>query len=431
MRFNETTDPSLRSFLPVPAESDFPIQNLPIGIFRRDSTDEARAGVAIGDLILDLAALERAERFSDPEDYAQRPFSRRTLNHFLSMGGPTWTRARRTISRWLSGEDPLLRDDADLRESVLVEQSEVELLLPVEIGDFTDFYSSREHATNVGTMFRGPDNALMPNWLHLPVAYHGRSSSVFVSGTPVVRPAGQIKPADEPPRHGSSAQLDFELEVGLVVGRSSIPGRPIPIGKARGHAFGMLLVNDWSARDIQAWEYVPLGPFLGKNFATTISPWIVSLDALEPFQVEPPVQKPTPLPYLLVDRPSTFNIHLEVGLQTSTGADVEIVCRSNFRHLYWTIDQQIAHHTVNGCNLRSGDLLASGTISGPTVESYGSLLELTSRGVRPLRLKQGGSRAFLEDGDTVIMRGWAAGDGYRIGFGEARAQVLPNSYLTG
>jgi fumarylacetoacetase len=298
--------------------------------------------------------------------------------------------------------------------------------LPAEIGDYTDFYSSREHATNVGTMLRGPDNALMPNWLHLPVAYHGRASSIVVSGTPVRRPCGQSKPEKaDAPVFGPSRSLDFELEVAAFIGPGNDLGRAIPIAEARDHVFGLVLLNDWSARDIQAWEYVPLGPFLAKNFATSISPWVVSLEALEPFRTAGPVQQPAPLRYLNLPGDTTYDIHLEVALQSAKMSRPQVVCRTNFKHLYWSLAQQCAHHTVNGCNLRPGDLLASGTVSGPAPDSFGSMLELAWRGTKPLTLTDSDQRSFLQDGDTVTMTGWCQGDGYRVGFGEVMGRVEP------
>jgi len=297
--------------------------------------------------------------------------------------------------------------------------------LPAVVGDYTDFYSSREHATNVGTMFRGAENALMENWLHLPVGYHGRSSSLLVSGRPVRRPHGQLKPDDGPPIHAASKLLDFELEMGFFVGPGNDLGTSISTRDAADHIFGMVLVNDWSARDIQKWEYVPLGPFLGKSFATTLSPWVVTLEALEPFRVEGPVQDPPPLDYLRSPGPSAFDIQLEVGIRPPRAESVDIVCRSNMKYLYWSMYQQLAHHTVNGCNARPGDLMASGTISGPEPESYGSMLELSWRGTRPLTLSDGTERRFIQDGDSVVMRGWAQGAGYRVGFGRAEGTVLP------
>jgi fumarylacetoacetase len=303
---------------------------------------------------------------------------------------------------------------------------DVELLLPVEIGDYTDFYSSREHATNVGTMLRGPDKALMPNWLHLPVAYHGRSSSIVVSGTDLHRPHGQSKPESaDSPLFGPCRSVDFELEMGCFIGTGNVLGSPIPVDRAPEHVFGMVLVNDWSARDIQAWEYVPLGPFLAKNFCTSVSPWVVTLDALEPFRTTGPAQDPTPFPYLRTTGPQTYDIRLEVLLQTAKTTESRRICSSNFKHLYWNVAQQIAHHTSNGCNLRTGDLLASGTISGPTPDSYGSMLELSWRGSRPIDLGNGETRSFLQDGDRVTFRAWCEGAGYRVGFGEVTGQVLP------
>lgn len=419
-----TTDPALRSFVPVAAVSHFPIQNLPYGVFRPRSGGEPRVGVAIGDHVLDLAALEQAGLLSLTP--GNRIFNRAALNAFMALGQPTWREVRAAVSHLLRDDVPTLRDDRDLRQRALVPMDDVEMLPPVEIGDYTDFYSSREHATNVGTMLRGPENALMPNWLHLPVAYHGRASSVVVSGTDLHRPLGQTKPDDAPgPVFGPSRSVDFELEMGLFIGPGNPLGEPIPIDRAEEHVFGMVLVNDWSARDIQKWEYVPLGPFLSKNFGTSISPWVVTLDALEPFRVPGPVQNPPPLPYLTARDNSTFDIQLEVFLQTAAAAQPHRICKSNFRHLYWSIRQQAAHHTITGCNLRTGDLLASGTISGPTPDSRGSLLELTWGGKEPLVLPNGETRRFLEDGDRLAITGSCEGPGYRIGFGEVTGGLLP------
>jgi fumarylacetoacetase len=304
--------------------------------------------------------------------------------------------------------------------------ADVDMLLPVDIGDYTDFYSSREHATNVGAMLRGPENALMPNWLHLPVAYHGRASSVVVSGTDLYRPKGQGKPADAPaPLFGPSRSLDFELEMGFFIGPGNELGRPIPVAQAPEHIFGMVLVNDWSARDIQAWEYQPLGPFLAKNFGTSISPWVVTMEALEPFRTAGPRQEPEPLPYLRSPGGWAYDIHLEVYVQGQRMEQPQRVSTSNLRFMYWNVCQQLAHHAVNGCNLRTGDLLASGTISGPTPDSFGSLLELTWRGTRPLTFPNGEQRTFLQDGDRVTMTGWCQGAGYRVGFGEVTGKILP------
>jgi fumarylacetoacetase len=422
---NPTTDPALRSWVPIAADSDFPIQNLPFGIFQRPG-DSLRAGVAIGEQVLDLAILETHGLFNGPVLRQHRVFAQPALNAFLALGRPAWSEARATISRLLSANEPALRDQPALRDRVLVPMREVQMLLPVRVGDYTDFYSSREHATNVGTMLRGAANALQPNWLHLPVAYHGRASSVVVSGTDLHRPLGQMKPESAPaPLFGPSRSVDFELEVGAIIGPGNALGQPIPVGQALDHVFGLVLVNDWSARDIQAWEYVPLGPFLAKNFGTSMSPWVVTLEALEPFRTAGPAQDPEPFPYLRSSGPMTYDIQLAVELQSEKMDRPERVCLSNYSYLYWNLAQQVAHHTINGCNLHAGDLLASGTISGPTPDSYGSMLELAWRGAKPLSLPGGEQRSFLQDGDRVTMRGWCNGQGYRIGFGEVTGRILP------
>jgi fumarylacetoacetase len=421
-----TNDPSPPSFVPVAAESHFPLQNLPYGVWRRRSGDPPAIGVAIGDLVLDLATLDEHGLLDNTSFGRQHLFRQTTLNAFMSRGPAVWQEARSFITRLLRADEPTLRDDSRLRDRALVPAAEVDMLLPVDIGDYTDFYSSREHATNVGTMLRGPDNALMPNWLHLPVAYHGRASSVVISGTDVHRPRGQIKLSDAAvPSYGPSRSLDFELELGVFVGPGNELGHPIPIAKAPEHLFGMVLVNDWSARDIQAWEYQPLGPFLAKNFATSISPWVVPLEALAAFRTAGPPQEPAPLPYLQCPDPWAFDIHLEVHLQGAHMDRTYRICASNAKFLYWNVCQQLAHHTVNGCNLRPGDLLASGTISGPAPESFGSMLELAWRGTRPIVFPNGEQRAFLLDGDRVTMTAWCQGDGYRVGFGEVAGKVLP------
>ncbi len=418
-----TTAPALRSWVDVAPESHFPIQNLPFGIFRR-AGEAPRAGVAIGDFVLDLAALEAAGLLDSPS--SRGVFSQRSLNAFMALGRPAWRAARATISRLLRHDEPALRDSAERRRKALIPKADVEMLLPAEIGDYTDFYSSREHATNVGVMLRGPDNALMPNWLHLPVAYHGRASSVVVSGTDLRRPLGQTKADDATaPTFGPSRSLDFELEMGFFVGPGNRLGEPIPIAAAPEHIFGLVLVNDWSARDVQRWEYQPLGPFLAKNFGTTVSPWVVSLDALEPFRCAGPRQDPEPLPYLRGPGDGAFDVRLEVLLQTATLDRAHRVCASNLKYLYWNVCQQLAHHAVNGCNLRPGDLLASGTISGPTPDSYGSLLELAWKGTKPIELPNGERRVFLQDEDRVTLTGWCQGQGYRVGFGEATGRILP------
>jgi fumarylacetoacetase len=416
-------DASLRSFVPVAPDSHFPIQNLPYGAFLSSRARQPHVGVAIGDQVLDLTRLEEMGALETSDGAL---FRDGTLNHFLACGRTVWGEVRSRVSELLREDRATLRDDASLREEALLPMRAVTMALPVVIGDYTDFYSSREHATNVGTMFRGPENALPPNWLHLPIAYHGRASSVVVSGTPIQRPRGQTKPPEaSSPSFTPTRLLDFELETGFFIGPGNPLGEPIPIARAEDHIFGMVLVNDWSARDIQTWEYQPLGPFLAKNFATSISPWIVPLDALEPFRCEGPKQDPEPLDYLRNLGSHSFEIELEVSIRTGRMPDPHVIARSNFKYLYWSMAQQLAHHSVNGCNLRPGDLLASGTISGPERESRGSMLELTWRGAEPLRLPSGEERKFLEDGDEIVMSGFARGDGYRIGFGEVRGVVLP------
>jgi fumarylacetoacetase len=346
------------SFVDVPVGNDFPIQNLPYGVFSIAGRTTAHVGVAIGDKVLDITIVEELGLL-DPQS---RYFGGGSLNDFMAAGREAWSFIRGRLQYLLSAETATLRDDSGLIEAVLIPQNMVTMQLPAHIGDYTDFYSSKEHATNVGTMFRGPDNALMPNWLHLPVGYHGRASSIIVSGTDVRRPSGQLKPDDAPPVHGPSRLLDFELEMGFFVGPGNELGTPISIGQTPDHIFGMVLVNDWSARDIQKWEYVPLGPFLGKNFATTISPWIVTMDALEPFRIAGPSQDPEPLPYLNGMPDAAYDIQLEVSIQPQNTPEASVVTHSNFKHLYWSVCQQLAHHTVNGCNVRPGDMMASGTI---------------------------------------------------------------------
>jgi fumarylacetoacetase len=413
-----------RSFVPVSAQSHFPIQNLPYGVCRRHDGQRCIA-TAIGDSIVDLTALEAVGLLAVPALQGRRVFDTGTLNRFMAQGRTVWSELRRRLQQLLDADKPTLRDNAELLARVLVPMAEVKMLLPADIGDYTDFYSSREHASNVGTMFRGPDKALQPNWLHLPVAYHGRSSSILISETDVLRPWGQSKPEGASiPIYGPSKSLDFELEMAVFIGPGNRVGLPIPIASVEDHLFGMVILNDWSARDIQAWEYVPLGPFLGKSFATSISPWVVTMEALEPFRVAAVPQDPPPLPYLHGPNRVTYDIQLEVFLQAKQTSEAARVCASNFRYLYWTLAQQVAHHTVNGCNLRPGDLLASGTISGPKPDSYGSLLELSWRGTRPINAG-GETRTFLEDGDRVTMTAWCQGDAHRVGFGTVTARILP------
>lgn len=414
-----------RSFIEYDSDCEFPIQNLPWGIFSTADNEQPRIGVAIGDQVLDVSKVRHL--FTGPAlKDNQHVFAEPTLNKFMGLGKAAWSEARATLTQLLSHDEPTLRDNAELRRAAFVPMSSVRMHLPANIGDYTDFYSSRDHATNVGIMFRGKENALMPNWLHLPVGYHGRASSVVVDGTPVVRPCGQTVPDEsKPPVYGPSRLLDYELEVAFFVGSGNELGKPIRVDQAQDHIFGIVLMNDWSARDIQKWEYVPLGPFLAKNFATTISPWVVTLEALEPFKVENPVQdNPMPLPYLRHSDPFTFNMELFVDIKTPTGT-LKTVTHSNFRHMYWSMKQQLAHHTVSGCNMRPGDLLASGTISGPEESSFGSLLEVTWRGTKPIDMGNGEVRKFIQDGDEVAIRGFCQGDGYRIGFGKASGKVLP------
>ncbi|MFN3839651.1 MAG: fumarylacetoacetase [Cyclobacteriaceae bacterium] len=416
-------DPKLKSWVDVPVGSDFPIQNLPFGIFKTKYLSPV-AGVAIGNHVLDLVYIHE-HGFLDGLGLPPGLFNQNCLNSFLALGRKKAREVRNRISELLRHDNDELRDNVAAREIALIPINEVQMLMPLRVGNYTDFYSSEEHATNVGSMFRDPKNALLPNWKHLPVAYHGRASSIVVSGTPLHRPKGQIKlPDAEGPVVEPTRKLDFELEMAFITCCETKPGNPVTAYEAEDAIFGMVLFNDWSARDIQQWEYVPLGPFLSKNFGSTISPWIVTLDALEPFRVAGPEQKPGVLPYLKTSGLKNFDIHLEVSLQPSDGEAV-IICRSNTKYLYWNINQQLAHHTINGCNIQVGDLYASGTISGPTPDSYGSLLELAWNGTKPLPMPDGNKRTFIEDGDTVILRAYAEREGVRIGFGECKGTILP------
>ncbi|KAG9352272.1 hypothetical protein JZ751_020685 [Albula glossodonta] len=413
------------SFIKVDDRSDFSFHNLPYGVFSTSDNPRRRIGVAIGDQILDLSVVKSL--FDGPVlSGHQDVFDQPTLNGFMGLGHEAWREARRFLLKLLSANESTLRDDVSLRSQAFVHQSSAVMHLPAEIGDYTDFYSSRDHATNVGIMFRGKENALMPNWLRLPVGYHGRASSVVVSGTPIRRPMGQMRPdPSQPPVFGSCKQLDIELEMAFFVGPGNKLGEPIPIERAHEHIFGMVLMNDWSARDIQAWEYVPLGPFLGKNFGTTISPWVVPMEALLPFAQPNAVQDPEPLPYLRHADDYTFNINLFVSVKGEAMKEATTICKSNFKYMYWTMKQQLAHHTVNGCNVRPGDLLASGTISGPDPESFGSMLELSWRGSKTIALGGGETRTFLKDGDEVSLTGYCEGNGYRVGFGVCTGRILP------
>ena len=416
-------NPDRKSWLEVPENSDFPIQNIPFGVFITKD-DVVTIGTRIGNYAIDLGALQQLNYFEGIE-LTDDMFMQDTLNDFISDGKKTWRLVRNRIAELFDKENSKLRDNSKHRDIVIFDLEDVEMQLPVLIGDYTDFYSSKEHATNVGKMFRDPENALLPNWLHIPVGYHGRSSTIVPSGIPVHRPNGQtLPPGETQPVFGPSKRVDFELEMGFITTDANVMGEAIPIDKAEEHIFGMVLFNDWSARDIQKWEYVPLGPFLAKNFASSMSPWIVTLDALEPFRTEGPEQDPTPMEYLQQDGKHAFDIKLQVALQPE-GSEENIICNSNFKYMYWSMAQQLAHHTVNGCRVNSGDLMGSGTISGPTEDSFGSMLELSWGGKKPLKLDNGTERKFIEDNDTVIMRGYCKNDNVRIGFGEVTSKLLP------
>lgn len=416
-------DPSLRSWVEVPANSDFPIQNLPFGIFRTKSRGP-RVGVAIGNHILDLSAVAEFGYF-DALNIDKKVFSQSTLNAFIATGQSNWRKVRERISELLDVKSNSLQSQDAAKKMCLIPMAEAEMLMPVQVPDYTDFYSSIDHATNMGKMFRDPANALLPNWKHIPVGYHGRASSIVVSGASFYRPKGQLKAPDaEVPGFGPTRLLDFELETAFIVGKPTALGDSISTEQADDHIFGMVLFNDWSARDIQSWEYVPLGPFLSKNFCSVCSPWVVTLDALEPFRTEGYKQEPKVLPYLEYTGNKNIDIQLEVTIQPQ-GSEETVVSRSNYKYMYWTMEQQLAHHTVNGCNVNIGDLMGSGTISGPDEGSFGSMMEITWRGTKPVKMKDGSERKFINDGDTVIMRGHAEKNGVRIGFGACASTVLP------
>ncbi|MGI9301378.1 MAG: fumarylacetoacetase [Gammaproteobacteria bacterium] len=425
---NETHDPSRKSWIETANQDQcpFPIQNLPYGVFNTADSRAKRVGVAIGDQIVDLSAVERAGLVRPkPGDTV---FDKESINAFMALRPEVWRNTRRTISDLLSSDNGTLRGNATLYAEALVPTTEATLHLPIEVAEFTDFYASKEHATNVGSMFRDPDNALLPNWLHIPICYNGRASTVVVSGSDVRRPLGQIKPPNaDRPIFSACRKLDMELEMGAVVGTPNEMGAPITVAAAEEMIFGYVILNDWSARDIQAWEYVPLGPFQSKAFATSISPWVVTRCALEPFRVRGPEQQPAPLPYLRQNEPNNYDLHLEASLQPQGTGGPTTICRTNFKYMYWSSAQQLAHHAISGCAMRTGDLLGSGTISGPAKESFGSLLELTWNGKNPIPLETGGERVFLEDGDAVTMTGWCQGDGYRIGFGGVCGTIVPAS----
>jgi fumarylacetoacetase len=417
-------DPKLRSFIDVDPASDFPIQNLPYGVFSSKDGLAPRVGVAIGNYVLDLWELEQDGRLVF--DVGPGVFAGCWLNHFMSLGPKVWSETRARISELLRHDNPELRDNGELRSRALVPMADIKLHMPIAVAGYTDFYSSREHATNVGVMFRGKDNALQPNWLHMPIGYNGRASTVVVSGTQVRRPRGQLKPPTaDVPSFGACKRLDFELEMGFVVGQPSKMGEMLTEKQAEEMIFGFVILNDWSARDIQQWEYVPLGPFQGKAFGTSISPWIVTREALEPFRVHGPAQDPAPLPYLKQALANNYDLQLDVGLRTADMKEAMRICRTNFKYMYWSSVQQLVHHASSGCAMNVGDLLGSGTISGPDKDSRGSLLEISWNGTEPIELPGGAKRTFLEDGDSLVMRGWCQGDGYRVGFGEVEGTILP------
>jgi fumarylacetoacetase len=416
-------DPTLKSWVPIPKGSDFPIQNLPFGIFKTKYLTPV-AGIAIGNYVVDLVYLHE-NGYLDGLGLPPGIFNQKFLNDFFALGRKKIRAVRERVSELLQIDNDEFQANAAAREIGLVPMEEVQMMMPVKVQNYSDFYSSEEHATNVGSMFRDPKNALLPNWKHIPVGYHGRASSIVVSGTSIHRPKGQLKlPDQEMPVFGPSRKLDFELEVAFITCGETKLGQSITTAQAEEFMAGFVLFNDWSARDIQQWEYVPLGPFLGKNFGSTISPWVVTLDALEPFRVQGPAQEPKVLPYLEFNGAKNFDVMLEVLLEPERSGPVTL-CRSNFKYMYWNVNQQLAHHTINGCNIQVGDLYASGTISGPSPGSYGSLLELTWNGQKPFQLLDNSERTFINDNDTILMRGYAERDGVRIGFGECKGKIIP------
>ncbi|WP_420967606.1 fumarylacetoacetase [Bradyrhizobium sp. B120] len=415
-------DPSLRSFIDVAPTSDFPIQNLPYGVFSSKDGLAPRVGVAIGDYVLDLWELEQDSRL---DVGPLGVFSQPSLNAFMALGPKVWSATRARISELLRSDHPELRDNRELRARALVPMADVRLHMPFAVSGYTDFYSSKEHATNVGVMFRGKDNALQPNWLHMPIGYNGRASTVVVGGTKVRRPRGQLKPpTTDVPSFGACKRLDFELEMGVVVGQASPMGEMLTEKQAEEMIFGFVILNDWSARDIQQWEYVPLGPFQAKAFATSISPWVVTREALEPFRMQGPAQQPEPLAYLKQAQPNNYDLQLDVSLRAGAMNEAKTICSTNFKYMYWSSVQQLVHHASSGCAMNVGDLLGSGTISGPEKHQRGSLLEISWNGTEPVELGSGVTRSFLENGDSLIMRGWCQGDGYRVGFGEVEGTIV-------
>jgi len=416
-------NPKLKSWVEVPEESDFPIQNIPFGIIKMNG-GKPRVASRIGDFAIDLKSLF-VLGYLENLPFTLEDFDTDKLNTLMSKGKQGTRLLRNRISKLFeTGHDDLAKNEHHVNQ-VLVSVSDATMLMPVTVGDYTDFYSSEQHAYNVGCMFRDPENALLPNWKHLPVAYHGRASSIVVSGTPMHRPKGQQKPNDnEPPVFGPCKLLDFELEMSFITYQGKPLGESITTNEAEDYIFGMCLFNDWSARDIQKWEYVPLGPFLAKSFATHVSPWIVTLDALEPFRVPGPVQDPKVLPYLEYDGDRHIDINLQVGIIPENSTE-KIVANSNYKYMYWNMNQQLAHHTINGCNIRTGDMMASGTISGSEEGEFGSMLEISWKGTKPVSMPDGSERKFIQDNDTVIMRGHSIKNGVRVGFGEVAVTVLP------
>ncbi len=415
-------NPNLKSWLAVPEGSDFPIQNIPFGVAATEG-DSPRVVSRIGDHVIDLKAMFDFGYFADLH-FALEDFDTDSLNNMMRRGKQGTRDLRNRISELFS-EEHELKDNQNHLAQILISVDKAEMLMPVKVGDYTDFYSSEQHAYNVGCMFRDPNNALLPNWKYIPVGYHGRASSIVVSGTPFHRPKGQQRPVDaEPPVFGPSKQLDFELEMAFVTYEGKPLGDSISTKEADDFIFGMCLFNDWSARDLQKWEYVPLGPFLAKNFASHVSPWIVTLDALEPFRVSGPVQDPKVFTYLEYEGNKHIDINLEVAIQPEN-TDEKVVSNSNYKYMYWNMNQQLAHHTINGCNIKAGDLMASGTISGGEDTEYGSMLEIAWKGTKPVQMPDGSERKFILDNDTVIMRGYSEKNGLRIGFGEVKAKVLP------
>ena len=421
---NKTNDPSLKSWIEIPSNCDFPIQNLPFGIYSTVSKNK-RVGIAIGNQILDLATLNKSG-YLKGLPFSNEDFNSDFLNDMMLHGKQNVSNLRARVSALLSDDNHEIRNNENQLPQLFDDQDKAQMHLPVKIGDYTDFYSSEQHAYNVGCMFRDPNNALLPNWKHIPVGYHGRSSSIIVSGEPVTRPKGQQKLDDqENPIFGPCKLLDFELEMGFITFEGKPLGETISTGEADDYIFGMCLFNDWSARDIQKWEYVPLGPFLAKNFASSMSPWIVTTDALEPFRIPGPKQEPSVLPYLEYKGNKHLDINLEVSIQAPNQKE-KIVSNSNYKHMYWNMNQQLAHHSVNGCDIHCGDLLASGTISGPKEGSYGSMLEISWKGTKPVDMPDGTQRRFINDGDHVIMRGFSEKNGIRVGFGEVKSEILPS-----